>query len=206
MAKGIEVQSAAVQVQNSEPLAIEQKVMDALEKAGKNIRLAGLDDDNDNLTFSICKQPLHGVLAEFNAKTGNVVYTPKANEADKFRFKVSDGITESSCVDVAIMAPAKGIGTAVNTDYVFRAADFNMAIAVEVTEFGKAGALKFNGEDVKLNQRISSEDLDAGKLKFVPAQDAKGKEYAKFQYKAFDGTTLSKTANTITINVTDLKH
>jgi len=53
--------------------------------------------DNDGVTFSITKNPLHGKIVSFNPKSGKVTYIPNNNFVgnDVFSFKASNsnGIT-----------------------------------------------------------------------------------------------------------------
>ncbi|MBV5311377.1 cadherin-like domain-containing protein, partial [Chromatium okenii] len=49
---------------------------------------------------------------------------------------------------------------------------------------------------------ISKADIDAGKLVFIPEQDANGDNYATLAFKVNDGKAWSSANNTLTINVT----
>ncbi|MBI2975017.1 MAG: hypothetical protein HYY43_05455, partial [Deltaproteobacteria bacterium] len=219
-AVGSAVESSAVRVRNSEPFAADQEVQITAKDAVKNIKLSGTDDDNDKLLFSIsdCDEPRNGTLTEFNEKTGDVTYTPKAaGVSDKFGFSVYDGLEYSGCATVGIISKSqdkeqagvnKTVSTKENTDYIFKADDFNVSAgenkmaAIKITELEKRGALKLNGTDVTLDQRISKADIDAGKLKFTPAPNVAGKNHATFQFKVFEGANPSEPAHSMTIDVT----
>ena len=96
-----------------------------------------------------------------------------------------------------------------DTDYVFSAADFSFSdidgdalSQVKVTTLETAGSLQLNGVDVTLNQLITKADIDASKLKFVPVGDANGTGYDSFGFQVHDGTELSASAYTMTVDVT----
>ncbi|MBD0682865.1 beta strand repeat-containing protein, partial [Pseudomonas sp. PSB11] len=77
---------------------------------------------------------------------------------------------------------------------------------VKITALPHAGSLQYhNGSAwvaVALGQEISRADLDAGKLQFVPAQDANGSGYASIGFTVGDGETFALSGNTLTVNVT----
>ncbi len=65
------------------------------------ITFAGLDAENDNLTFSVVSAPLHGTLGTIdNSQTSSasVVYTPTSgySGSDSFSFKANDGSVDSN--------------------------------------------------------------------------------------------------------------
>ena len=62
-------------------------------------------------------------------------------------------------------------------------------------------ALKLNGVDVTLNQIITAADITAGKLIYTPAANANGSAYTSFGFKVSDGTAISTSAYTATLNV-----
>ncbi|MCH8187769.1 MAG: hypothetical protein IIB66_03535, partial [Proteobacteria bacterium] len=73
---------------------------------------------------------------------------------------------------------------------------------VQITALQSAGDLELNGSAVTLNQLISQADVAAGNLKFTGATDANGTGYATFGFKVHDGTALSSSAYTMTVDVT----
>jgi Ca2+-binding RTX toxin-like protein len=77
----------------------------------------------------------------------------------------------------------------------------NTLQAIQITNLPKHGALTLNGVVVNLNQTVSAALLAAGKLQFVPAANAYGKDYATFSFKVSDGTAFSKTAYDMVISV-----
>jgi large repetitive protein len=85
-------------------------------------------------------------------------------------------------------------------------ADDNPISAVQITTLESAGALQYkdgdNWVDVTLNQIITKSDIDAGKLRFVPAANENGNNYATVGFKVSDGSDYSTSAYTLTVNVT----
>jgi hypothetical protein len=85
---------------NRAPVATNQSV--ALdEDTTTPIRLEGSDPDGDRLTFSVVSQPLSGALM---GNAPNLTYRPNLNfnGADRFTFKVSDGVADSNVATVTI--------------------------------------------------------------------------------------------------------
>ncbi len=119
-------------------------------------------------------------------------------------------------VNVAPTAENGTVTTPKNTEYVFKASDFNFSdvdtgdalSAVQITTLATSGALKwYDGTSwvpVVPEQEITRADIDAGKLVFRPLVGESGSPYATFEFKVKDtgGPVLSMSAYTMTVNVT----
>ncbi|MEF8747646.1 MAG: cadherin-like domain-containing protein [Candidatus Accumulibacter propinquus] len=158
---------------------------------------------------------------------GKLVFTPAANTNGaayaSFGFKVSDGTALSASaytmtvnvtpVNDAPTASHRTVTTNEDTARVLAVADFGFSDvdtgdtlqAVTVTTLPAAGSLKLNGVAVTASQSISVADLSAGKLVFTPAANTNGAAYASFGFKVSDGTALSASAYTMTVNVTPVR-
>ncbi|MCP3934814.1 MAG: hypothetical protein GY708_05510, partial [Actinomycetia bacterium] len=160
----------------------------------------------------------------------NITYlhgTPHANgnDADTINIKVNDngntGIGGGTDIDLGSVnvdiTAENDLPTAANntvvtnedTAYTFTASDFSFSdidgdtlASIEITSLESAGALQLSGVDVTLNQVISKADIDAGKLKFVPATNANGMGYDAFDFSVNDGVIDSFSTYTITLDVT----
>jgi VCBS repeat-containing protein len=178
-----------------------------------------------------------GSVAAINAAlaTGlNVTPTQNYGGGDTLSFTVDDqgnsgnGGAQSSTRQVAIAvaptndAPAGAnatVTTAEDSIYTFTTADFgfsdpndspaNSLLAVKITTVPAAGSLKDNNVTVNAGQFVSLSDITSGKLKFTPASDGNGANYASFTFQVQDnggtangGVDLDPTPNTITVNVT----
>ncbi len=88
---------------NDAPTATAQEVSTE-EDTPVTITLTGNDPEGDALTFAIATQPSKGGLGTINQSTGEVTYTPGANEngADTFTFTVSDGEKTSAPATVTV--------------------------------------------------------------------------------------------------------
>jgi hypothetical protein len=88
---------------NHPPVANNQSVTTAGGWA-KLITLTASDMNNDPLTFSIVSGPTNGLLSNFNATNGTVLYTPIPSFAgvDTFTFLANDGTTNSAPATVTI--------------------------------------------------------------------------------------------------------
>ncbi len=128
---------------NDAPTATAQSVTTD-EDVAKAITLAGVDVDNDTLTFSIVAQPTHGTLTGTGATR---TYTPNGNfnGSDSFTFKVNDGTIDSATATVSITI------NAVND------APTNIVPGTQTTS--ENSAVVFNAAHTNL---ISIADVDAG--------------------------------------------
>ena len=106
------------------------------------------------------------------------------------------------------MASNSSVTTQEDTAYAFAEADFNFddpdpgaALAgVTVEMLPEAGGLTFDGTAVIEGQVVVAADI--GKLVFTPAADANGAGYASFTFRVSDGTDVSVSVYTMTVNVT----
>lgn len=104
-------------------------------------------------------------------------------------------------VNDAPVGTAKTVSTAKNTAYTFKVADFgftdlndtppNTFLAVKITTLPVLGRLTDNGVPVAIGALIPVADIIAGKLKFTPATNGTGANYATFNFQVRDngGTT-----------------
>jgi len=119
-------------------------------------------------------------------------------------------------------APAgadKTVTTLEDTAYTLTAADFgfsdssdapaNTLSAVKISALPAAGTLANNGVAVTAGQFVSVANINSGLLKFTPAVNANGLNYASFTFQVQDnggtvngGVDLDQSPNTITVNVT----
>ena len=122
-----------------------------------------------------------------------------------YTVSASDGVASDTQDVVITITGSNDAPTAVsnivttNEDvaYTFTAGDFNFSdidgdtlAGVGITSLETAGSLQLNNVDVTLNQLISKADIDAGRLKFMPAADANGTAYDSFGFKVHDGTAI----------------
>jgi uncharacterized delta-60 repeat protein len=113
------------------------------------------------------------------------------------------------------------VSTLRNTAYTFFASDFgfsdrfdafpNSLLAVKIDTLPTQGRLTYNGLAVVVGQFISASDINSGLLQFTPDANAKGLNYAIFNFQVQDdggtvngGIDLDQTPNTLTINVTSI--
>ena len=117
--------------------------------------------------------------------------------------------TYTASVDnTAPVASDSSVTTQEDTAYTFAEADFNFddpdpgaALAgVTVEMLPEAGGLTFDGTAAIEGQVVVAADI--GKLVFTPAADANGAGYASFTFKVSDGTDVSVSVYTMTVNVT----
>jgi Domain of unknown function (DUF4347)/Cadherin-like len=95
-----------------------------------------------------------------------------------------------------------------DNDHTFLASDFGYSDAdsdpmdsITITDLESAGDLTLNGSHVAQFQVISKADIDAGLLKFSPANHDHGNSYDSFQFTVNDGTADSVNPNSISFDV-----
>ena len=129
-------------------------------------------------------------------------------ETIEYSYQVDDGeggqVAQTATIEVEGVndAPTSQSSQAVideDSPYIFAVADFaftdidsgSSLQTVRILSLPASGRLLYNGTAVALDQDISRADLIAGRLKFEPAADENGTDYADFQFKVGDGELFS---------------
>jgi len=179
---------------NDPPVAGSQ-VVSATEDTEQVITLRGFDAEGALLTYKIVKAPLKGTLI---ASIGDqVTYRPGANETgvDKFTFRVSDGISESSETTVRVVinpvndAPVVRDVSAVTAD---RAPVKLELVGTDVD----SDRLSYSIVSAPNHGRLTGSGSD---LVYLSEWGFSGTD--RFTFKANDGSTDSS-VGTVTIQVT----
>ncbi|MFO7901276.1 MAG: Ig-like domain-containing protein, partial [Pirellulaceae bacterium] len=185
---------------------------------------AGWVDDNPSadLALDSFTQPDNGEVID--NEDGTFTYTPDENynndsgTPDSFTYTMTDGLgnTDSATVTITVEAendPPTAAANTVTTNedeaYVFSASDFNFSDVdegdslsqVRITSLETAGSLEFDGAGVSEDQEIARNDIDAGKLTFMPDPDENGDDYATFRFEVGDGMAFSVADYPMTIDV-----
>lgn len=92
--------SDPVVVANAPPV-VTPKTMTTSENAPVDIALAGTDEDNDPLTYSVTEPPLHGQVV-INGATATYTPNPYYDGSDIFTFEATDGTDHSAHVSASI--------------------------------------------------------------------------------------------------------
>jgi hypothetical protein len=163
---------------------------------------------------------------------GKLTYTPAPGQTGVATVTVllhDDGGTANGGVDTSVPqtfvisvgvaghAPAGADKTAATLEdaaYVIRSADFgfsdpldatpNRFVQVKIASLPAAGTLTLNGAPVQAGDFVGVADIDAGRLRFAPAPNESGEDYARFAFQAMDdgtGANLDPTPNTLTFDV-----
>ena len=182
------------------------------------------DVDDNTLTYTAVEDGESALPSwlGFDAGTRTFSGTPASTDVGTVTVKVTasddDGASVSDAFDITVNAAANNPPTAadgtVTTDedtaYAFAASDFGFADAdagdalasVTITALESAGDLELDGTDVALNQTVEKADIDAGKLRFTPAENANGTAYATFRFTVSDGADDSASSYAMTVDVT----
>ena len=184
-----------------------------------------VDVDGNQMTPIIVGGTSNGSLS-VNAN-GTILYTPNSGfiGTDQFTYQDQDanGVSNVATVTITVAVPGaltvigSTVSTNENTPYVFKWSDFHIteanapALYVKVRPLDgcSGGQLEVQGSDgcwsaVTSCVLLSSTDVDAGKLRFVPAEDETGfngyggtglgnmaHDYASFTYTGYDGQVES---------------
>ena len=97
-----------------------------------------------------------------------------------------------------------------DTAYVFTTADFGFTdpdsgdelAAVRVDTLPANGELRLNGTAISALDEISTADIAAGLLTYIPASNAYGAAASSFTFSVSDGTDFDTSPNTLTIDIT----
>ncbi|MFD2451594.1 Ig-like domain-containing protein [Ideonella paludis] len=119
-------------------------------------------------------------------------------------FNVTDVANTPDGTDVTKTTTEDTSYTIAKADFGFKDADAGDSLkAVRIDTLPNNGSLTLNGVLVTAGQIISSADIEAGKLKFVPDANENGTPYGSFTFSVQDSSDLFDTApNTFTLNVT----
>ena len=122
-------------VPNHAPVAASQSA-ETSEETALPITLAGSDEDNDALTFSIITPPAHGTLT---GTAPDVTYTPTAgfSGVDSLTYQVHDGTAPSGEATISITVTPKEI-TSINNPPVFAANPLVLPSGVEGKPYSAA--------------------------------------------------------------------
>ena len=132
--------------------------------------------------------------------------TVTAENGDTRTYTVT--VTRQAAVDnTAPTASDALVTTNEDTAHTFAAADVNFSdsdgdalASVTVVTLPAEGALALNGTAVTAGQVVPAADI--AQLVFTPAANGNGTGYARFTFRVSDGTDLSASAYTMTVNVT----
>ena len=176
----------------------------------------------DGTTITSSVLPRTVTKAELDA--GKLIYTPlnNWNGHATFRFKVNDGSVDSASAYTMLVSvtPVNDLPTSAGktvtiikgdahtfevSDFAFTDVDDRDTLAsVKITTVPIAGTLTLRGVAITvadLPKTVTQNDLDRNRLRFVPADNARGANYASFKFKVNDGTDDSASENTLRISI-----
>lgn len=136
----------------------------------------------------------------------------KVTATDNSHASVSDSFILNIGPDRAPTSTNTSVSVEEDAIYTFSGNDFSFSdldngdhlTSIEIDSLPNTGKLLLSGEATHAGQIITSTELDAGFLTFVPVANAFGNNYAGFDYKVSDGLLFSVTANHLTVDVTPM--
>ena len=145
-------------------------------------------------------------VPSLRAGDNEIDVTVTAENGDTRTYTVT--VTRQAAVDnTAPTASDASVTTNEDTAHTFAAADVNFSdsdgdalASVTVVTLPAEGALALNGTAVTAGQVVLAADI--AQLVFTPAANGNGTGYARFTFRVSDGTDLSASAYTMTVNVT----
>ena len=176
----------------------------------------------DGTTITSSVLPRTVTKAELDA--GKLIYTPPNNWNGHatFRFKVNDGSVDSASAYTMLVSvtsvndlptsSGKTVTIIKGDTHTFELDDFpftdvddsDTLASVKITTLPKAGTLTLRGVALAaadLPKTVTKNDLDRDRLRFVPADNASGTNYASFKFKVNDGTDDSASENTLRMSI-----
>jgi hypothetical protein len=185
--------SINVLAENDPPVATAQPVTTD-EDTAVNITLAGVDPDNDPLTFTIASQPANGTLS---GTPPAVRYTPAANfnGTDSFTFTVTDGLFTSAPATVSITVVSKNDRPVAMSQSVTTAEDMPKPITLVATD-EDGTPLTYTVVTAPARGTISG---TLPNITYTPALNYSGAD--SFTFTASDGQETSAPA-TVSITIT----
>ena len=191
------------------------KITALLEESRGTLALDGTAITSSALPRTVTK-------AELDA--GKLIYTPPNNWNGHatFRFKVNDGSVDSASAYTMLVSvtsvndlptsSGKTVAIIKGDTHTFEADDFaftdvddrDTLVSVKITTLPKAGTLTLRGVAIAaadLPKTVTKNDLDRDRLRFVPADNASGANYASFKFKVNDGTDDSASAYTLRMSI-----
>ncbi|AEG93382.1 Ig-like domain-containing protein [Ramlibacter tataouinensis] len=189
-----------------------------------NIQVLANDSDADRdtltVTSAVLQDPAQGtVVVNLN---GSLDFTPALNVSGPvlINYVVSDGKGGSTAgtltVNVGANTPPSGqdrtLTLAEDATLTLTAADFGFSDAdagqevlanVRIDSTPAAGRLTLGGVNVVQGQLVSADDINAGRLVFVPAADGNGTPYTTFSFSVQDAAgAFDPASNQLELNVT----
>ena len=187
------------------------------------ILITNLETTGD-LLFNGSAVTLNQVINIADINAGQLTFVPVNNQNgspyDSFQFQVGDAFSYSitdytlTINVIPVNDPPTADNNAVTTDedvtYIFTVADFTVNytdpeidpfVEIRITNLESVGSLLLSGNPVALNDVITSAQLAANQLTFVPVANQSGSPYDSFDFEVGDGTDLSVSSYTLTINV-----
>ena len=176
----------------------------------------------DGTTITSSALPRTVTKAELDA--GKLIYTPlnNWNGHATFRFKVNDGSVDSASAYTMLVSVTsvndlptssdKKVAIIKGDTHTFEADDFaftdvddrDTLASVKITTLPIAGTLTLRGVAIAaadLPKTVTKNDLDRDRLRFVPADNASGANFANFKFKVNDGTDDSASAYTLRMSI-----
>jgi VCBS repeat-containing protein len=219
--------SISVTAVNDPPVAGNDTALVALNTSTRiDVRANDSDVDGPSLTTTVLMGPAHGTVA-VNAD-GSLQYNPTTGYtgSDTITYRLGDGSDNSNTATVAITVATNIAPTATHsavtgledTPYVFTWADFHVTdpdstdLSIRIHSLPDKGKLQiYNGttwNDASAATYVSKADIDAGRLRYAPPQNASGydlyptdgtgnqrKDYSVWVFRAYDGLLHSSSRN-----------
>jgi hypothetical protein len=223
-----------IKIEIAPTLANSSATLNEDSSANLNLLASATDVNGDPITAAIVTQPAHGTVTQ-NAN-GTWTYTPNQYffGTDTFTYAVSDGVDQSNVATVTLtvnkveIAPTatNSVVTGIeNTPLVLQWSNFavndvnGVPLTIVINALPGAGqlqSLQANGQwaAVAVGAKFTEAAINAGSLRFVPAQYASGgpgytltgygnehQTYAAFGYTVTDGV-LSSNSALVSIDIT----
>ncbi|MGK7392936.1 MAG: Ig-like domain-containing protein, partial [Candidatus Cyclobacteriaceae bacterium M3_2C_046] len=191
--------TVSIQIINNPPIA-EPISITLKENESVNIGLVGNDADGDALVYALVDDSDNGVISDFDANLGTLIYAPKKGffGSDSFTFKINDGLDDSNTATVSLTVEEFNTAPDAYDQDITINEDTPQEIQLTFTDTDGDGSISFAHTD-PAHGNISEFNLLTGFLVYTPDGDYFGSD--SFTYTVNDGELTSSPATiSITIN------
>jgi hypothetical protein len=178
------------QISNQPPVVFDQSV-GGYEDTPVLITLAGMDVNNDTLTFQAISVPTHGTLS---GMPPNLVYTPNSNfyGMDSFTFKANDGKSDSGIATVTISIEPVNDAPIANADVAITTRHRSIMISALTNDLDVDGDALMVQSITRPQYGKASITPDFKQIKYTPKEGFVGTD--AFTYTVTDGKGATATA------------
>ncbi len=172
------------------------------------IHLTADDEDNDSLSYTIVKQPLHGKL---EGSAPDIRYFPDNhyNGSDMFTFKANDGIVDSQIATIHIkiihssVDPIQDIAPIAEDDSVSTRENVAVIINVLANDYDPDSYIDPSTITITASPTHGTAVISDGKVRYTPNKDYHGNDSFKYTVKDNEGAVSNEAGVSVLVSNTN---